>query len=43
VVYTRGSDTPSMVGEDFSGLLSEAWTDAIVDVFVIKLRYRLSR
>lgn len=43
VVYTRGSDTPSMAGSEFRELLSEAWTDALIDVFVIKLRYRLSR
>ena len=42
VVYTRGSDTPSMAGEDFQELLSEAWTDALIDVFVVKLRYRIS-
>jgi hypothetical protein len=41
IVYTRGSDVPSMPGDDFGELLSEAWTDALIDVFVIKLRYRL--
>ena len=41
IVYTRGSDVDNMPGEDFSELLSEAWTEALIDVFVIKLRYRL--
>ena len=41
VVYTRGSDVDNMPAEDFGNLLSSAWTDALIDVFVVKLRYRL--
>jgi len=41
IVYTRGSDVDSMPDEDFGELLSNAWTDALIDIFVIKLRYRL--
>lgn len=41
VVYTRGSNVPSTPSEDFSDLLRDAWTDKIVDIFVVKLRYRL--
>lgn len=41
VVYTRGSNLPDSPQEDFGTLLSEAWTNKIVDVLVIKLRYRL--
>ncbi len=41
VVYTRGSNVDSMPGSDFRELLSDAWTDSLVDVFVVKLRYRL--
>ncbi|MFT4799575.1 MAG: hypothetical protein ACI9W1_003014 [Candidatus Azotimanducaceae bacterium] len=41
IVYTRGSDVDSMPDEDFGELLSDAWTDALIDIFVIKLRYRL--
>lgn len=41
IVYTRGSNVDSMPGDEFSELLSDAWTDSIVDVFVVKLRYRL--
>ncbi|MEO2176534.1 MAG: DUF5916 domain-containing protein [bacterium] len=41
VVYTRGSNLSSMPEEDFGDLFSRAWTDRVVDVFIIKLRYRL--
>lgn len=41
VVYTRGSNIDSDPDESFSTLLSAAWTEKIVDVFTIKLRYRL--
>ena len=41
VVYTRGSNLSSMPEEDFGGLFSRAWTDRVVDVFIVKLRYRL--
>jgi len=41
VVYTRGSNLPSTPDEDFGSLLRDAWTNEIVDVFVVKLRYRL--
>lgn len=40
VVYTRGSNVPSMEFDGFSGLFSEALKDPIVDIFVVKLRYR---
>jgi len=41
VVYTRGANLPSAPEEDFGSLLRDSWSDKIVDVFVIKLRYRL--
>ncbi|MDH5738354.1 MAG: DUF5916 domain-containing protein, partial [Gammaproteobacteria bacterium] len=41
VVYTRGSDVGSTPGETFDTLLSDAWTHRLVDVLVVKLRYRL--
>lgn len=41
VVYTRGSDLPSMPDDDFGDLLHDSWTNRAVDLFVIKLRYRL--
>jgi hypothetical protein len=41
VVYTRGSDLPNRPGDGFTDLLRDSWTDRAVDVFVIKLRYRL--
>ncbi len=41
VVYTRGSSVDSMPEESFRQLLKNAWTDSIIDVFTVKLRYRL--
>ncbi|MDA0978329.1 MAG: DUF5916 domain-containing protein [Proteobacteria bacterium] len=41
VVYTRGSDIPSESDASFSDLLRNSWKDRAVDVFVVKLRYRL--
>lgn len=41
VVYTRGANVPSAPADSFGDLLKDAWTDKIVDVFVVKLRYRL--
>ena len=41
IVYTRGANLPSAPQEDFTDLLRDSWTDKIVDVFIIKLRYRL--
>lgn len=41
VVYTRGSNVASRPGEDFNELLKDSWTEPLVDLFVIKLRYRL--
>lgn len=41
VVYTRGSNIPSDPSRGFDDLLSAAWTDKVVDVLIVKLRYRL--
>jgi hypothetical protein len=41
VVYTRGSNLDSAPDEKFGTLLSDAWNEKIVDVFTIKLRYRM--
>ena len=40
VVYTRGSNVPSLGYAEFNKLFREALRDPIVDVFVVKLRYR---
>ena len=40
VVYTRGSVLPDRVDDTFSDLFLDAIDEPIVDVFVIKLRYR---
>ena len=41
VVYTRGSNVASMPDVGFGDLLHDSWTERLVDVFVVKLRYRL--
>lgn len=43
VVYTRGSNLPSAPGESFGGLFGDALREPIVDVLVVKLRYRFGR
>ena len=40
VVYTRGSNLPSRENDDFEGLLSDAFTDTVIDSVILKLRYR---
>ena len=40
VVYTRGSNVPTQLEDDFGNLFTEAISEPIVDVFVVKLRYR---
>lgn len=41
IVYTRGGNIPGNVIDDYTGLLQEAWSEPVVDTFVVKLRYRL--
>lgn len=41
VVYTRGSDLDTDNDANFNTLLRRSWTDRALDIFVIKLRYRL--
>lgn len=40
VVYTRGSNLPSQVEDGFSDLFQDALTNPVIDLFVVKLRYR---
>ena len=40
IVYTRGSNVPSLGQAEFDRLFREALSDPIVDVIVLKLRYR---
>ena len=40
VVYTRGSNLPDRVDDTFGDLFIDAIDEPIVDVFVVKLRYR---
>ena len=40
VVYTRGANLPDRVDDGFNDLFLDALEEPIVDVFIIKLRYR---
>jgi hypothetical protein len=40
VVYTRGSNLDNRVRDEFSDLLHDALITPVIDVFVVKLRYR---
>ncbi|MCH2351841.1 MAG: DUF5916 domain-containing protein, partial [Pseudomonadales bacterium] len=40
VVYTRGSNLPNQVNENFEDLLLNAFTDTVIDTAIVKLRYR---
>ena len=40
LVYNLGNDLPQSVGSDFFDLFRDSFRDAIVESFVIKLRYR---
>ena len=41
VVYTRGSNVDSRPEDGFEDLARASWTERLVDVFVVKLRYRM--
>ncbi len=41
VVYTRGSNVDSRPQDSFSELIRSSWSERLVDVFVVKLRYRI--
>ena len=40
VVYTRGSNLDNRVDDEFGDLLNDAFTDPVINAFVVKLRYR---
>ena len=40
LVYTRGSNLPSQIDDDFMPLFRDAVDEPIIDVFTMKLRYR---
>ena len=40
VVYTRGSNLPDRGYDTFGDLFDDALTEPVIDVFVVKLRYR---
>ena len=43
VVYTRGGNLEDGVHDSFSGLFRDALAKPVIDLFTIKLRYRLGR
>ena len=43
VVYTRGSNLDNRVDDEFTELFRDALTEPIIDLFVVKLRYRFGR
>jgi len=43
VVYTRGSNLPNRIDDEFSDLFTDALNEPVVNLFVIKLRYRFGR
>ena len=43
IVYTRGSNLPNRMRGEFNDLFVDALTEPVVDLFVIKLRYRFGR
>jgi len=43
VVYTRGSNVRSPITDEFDDLFIDAIKDPVIDVFVVKLRYRFGR
>jgi hypothetical protein len=43
IVYTRGSNLPNQIRDEFDDLFTDALTQPVVDLFVIKLRYRFGR
>ena len=40
VVYTRGSNLDDRPGDEFGDLFFDALKDPVIDVLVLKLRYR---
>jgi hypothetical protein len=40
VVYTRGSNFPSSIDDEFSDMFVDALQHPVVDLLVVKLRYR---
>jgi hypothetical protein len=41
VVYTRGSNVDSRPDDGFEDLARSSWSERLVDIFVVKLRYRM--
>ena len=40
LVYTRGSNLPGRIDDEYDDLFQDAFSDPIVDTFIAKLRYR---
>lgn len=40
IVYNRGNQLPTQFGSDFDDLLTDSFSDPVIDSFIAKLRYR---
>jgi hypothetical protein len=40
LVYTRGSNLPNRIDDEYTDLFQDAFSEPIVDTFIAKLRYR---
>ena len=40
IVYNRGNQLPTQIGSDFGDLLTDSFSDPVIDSFIAKLRYR---
>ena len=40
LVYTRGSNLPNRIDDEYTDLFQDAISEPIVDTFIAKLRYR---
>jgi len=43
IVYTRGSNLPNQQNDEFSDLFHDALVNPVIDMFVVKLRYRFGK
>lgn len=43
VVYTRGSNLANRIHDEFNDLFTDALEQPVIDVFIVKLRYRFGR
>jgi hypothetical protein len=39
----RGSDLPNQVDDEFDDLFHDALVEPVIDMFIVKIRYRFAR